>query len=299
MINRTGLGIACALSAAVMYGLVPNAVRGAFNHGVPPIETTFFRTSFVAICFALATVWQGGTLRVPPAAWRSFTAQAVATLGVSVGYLASIQFIPVGLAAIVFFTFPVIILLVAPLAEGHAPGIFRLAVALVAFLGLAIAIGPGFESLDIRGLALAMGASISCVLQFFSGRAISAHMRPQVFGALVHLAIWPFVLAIVLVAGSGTIRMFPGGSATEAGLFFMLAVGVLYVAAYMVHMSALRFAPASAVAPYFNLEPIIATLVAAAFLGERLTLSQYLGGAMVLGALAAPGILAARGIKAP
>ena len=44
---------------------------------------------------------------------------------------------------------------------------------------------------------------------------------------------------------------------------------------------------------------IVATLVAAAFLGERLTFSQYLGGAMVLGALAAPGILAARGIKAP
>ena len=259
MINRTGLGIACALSAAVMYGLVPNAVRGAFNHGVPPIEATFFRTSFVAVCFAIAAVWQGEALRVPPAAWRSFAAQAIATLGVSVGYLASIQFIPVGLAAIVFFTFPVIILLVAPLAEGHAPGLLRLGVALAAFLGLAIAIGPSFESLDIRGLALAMGASASCVLQFFSGRAISAHMKPQVFGALIHLSIWPFVLAIVLFAGSGTIRMFPGGSATGVGLSFMLAVGVLYVGAYMVHMSALRFAPASAVAPYFNLEPIIAT----------------------------------------
>lgn len=142
MINRTGLGIACALSAAVIYGLVPNAVRGAFNHGVPPIEATFFRTFFVAICFAAAVIWQGEVLRVPASAWRSFTGQAVATLGVSVGYLASIQFIPVGLAAIVFFTFPVIILLVAPLAEGHAPGLFRLGVALAAFLGLAIAIGP-------------------------------------------------------------------------------------------------------------------------------------------------------------
>lgn len=299
MIYRTGLGIACALSAAVIYGLVPNAVRGAFNHGVPPIEATFFRTFFVAICFAAAVIWQGEVLRVPASAWRSFTGQAVATLGVSVGYLASIQFIPVGLAAIVFFTFPVIILLVAPLAEGHAPGLFRLGVALAAFLGLAIAIGPSFESLDIRGLALAMGASVSCVLQFFSGRAISAHMKPQVFGALVHIVILPFVLAIVLIAGSGTIRMFPGGTATSTGLLFMLGVGVLYVGAYLVHMSALRFAPASAVAPYFNLEPIIATLVAAAFLGERLALNQYVGGAMVLGALAAPGLLAARGLKTP
>lgn len=124
-------------------------------------------------------------------------------------------------------------------------------------------------------------------------------MKPQVFGALVHIVVLPFVLAIVLIAGSGTIRMFPGGTATSTGLLFMLGVGVLYVGAYLVHMSALRFAPASAVAPYFNLEPIIATLVAAAFLGERLALNQYVGGAMVLGALAAPGLLAARGLKTP
>jgi drug/metabolite transporter (DMT)-like permease len=55
----------------------------------------------------------------------------------------------------------------------------------------------------------------------------------------------------------------------------------------MVHMLSLRFAPASSVAPYFNLEPVVTTAVAAVILGERLQTNQYAGGGLVLAALVA------------
>ena len=76
----------------------------------------------------------------------------------------------------------------------------------------------------------------------------------------------------------------------------MAGVGLLYVVAYLVHMLPLRFAPASAVAPYFNLEPIVATVVAALLLGERMALNQYAGGGMVLAALAAASFVGTRKI---
>jgi drug/metabolite transporter (DMT)-like permease len=41
------------------------------------------------------------------------------------------------------------------------------------------------------------------------------------------------------------------------------------------------------VAPFFNLEPVVTTLIAAVALGERLTPNQYIGGGLVLAALAA------------
>lgn len=53
----------------------------------------------------------------------------------------------------------------------------------------------------------------------------------------------------------------------------------------MVHMLSLRFAPASTVAPFFNLEPVVATLVAVILLGERLQINQYVGGGLILAAL--------------
>ena len=56
MINRAGLGIACALGAASLYGLVPNFVRLAYQNAVPPIESTLFRTLVIAVVFAAIAV---------------------------------------------------------------------------------------------------------------------------------------------------------------------------------------------------------------------------------------------------
>ena len=286
MKNRTGLGIACALGAAAIYGIVPNFTHSAFVNGVPPVETTFFRTALIAVVFAILAVLRGERLTVPRAAMGSFIGQAASTLVISVGYLASVQFIPVGLAVIIFFTFPVIIMLAAPLIEGHSPGLLRTMIAVFAFAGLVTAIGTDFGNLDFRGIALAAAAALFCSVQFFSGRSISRYMTPTVFGALVHAAIWPATLLVALYAGGGTIAFFPGGTANGTGIAYMTEVGGLYVIAYLIHMLSLRFASASIVAPFFNLEPMVATGVAV-FLGERMAVSRYAGGAMVLAALVA------------
>ena len=291
MINRAGWGIGCALGAAALYGLVPNFVRAAYQNGIPPIESTLFRTFVIAIAFAVIAVAQGDRLRVPRDAARSFIGQAVSTFFVSVAYLGSVQFIPVGLAVIIFFLFPVLIMLLAPVVEGRNPGILRILIALMAFCGLAIAVGSSFESLDIRGILLAGLGSAGAALQFFSGRSISRYMTPAAFGSLVHLAILPPILVIALMAGSGTVRFFPGGPATEQGLLFLVGVGAVYIVAYMVQMLSLRFAPASTVAPFFNLEPVVTTAIAALILGERLQINQYAGGGLVLAALMASSLI--------
>jgi drug/metabolite transporter (DMT)-like permease len=287
MINRAGLGIACALGAAALYGMVPNFVRAAYVNGIPPIESTLFRTFVIAFAFAIVAAAQGVRLTVPKGAMPSFAAQAVATFFVSVAYLGSVQFIPVGLAVIIFFLFPVLIMLLAPVVEGRNPGLVRIAIAILAFCGLGIAVGPSFDGLDMRGILLAGLAAAGATLQFFSGRSISRYMTPAAFGSLVHLVILPPILLIALYAGSGTIRLFPGGTATAQGLLFMCGVAAVYVVAYMIHMLSLRFAPASTVAPYFNLEPVVTTAIAAAILGERLQVNQYAGGGLVLAALVA------------
>ena len=287
MINRAGWGIACALGAAALYGLVPNFVRAAYENGIPPIESTLFRTFVIAVVFAVIAVAQGQRLTVPRPAFPSFIGQSVSTFFVSVAYLGSVQFIPVGLAVIIFFLFPVLIMLLAPLVEGRNPGILRVLIAFLAFCGLAIAVGPSFDSLDIRSILLAGLGAAGAALQFFSGRSISRYMAPASFGSLVHLAIFPPILLIALYAGSGTLRFFPGGPGTMEGLMFLSGVGAVYVVAYMVQMLSLRFAPASTVAPFFNLEPVVTTAIAATILGERLQINQYAGGGLVLAALVA------------
>lgn len=294
MINRTRFGIACALGAAALYGLVPIFARGAIGGGIPAIESILVRTFLLAVVFSVIAVAQGEQLTVPKEAIRSFIGQAVATLLVSVAYIGSVQFIPVGLAVTIFYLFPVLIMVLAPIVEGRNPGLLRFITAIVAFIGLAIAVGPSFDDLDIRGILLAALGSAGATLQFFSGRAISRYMTPATFGSLVHIAIMPPILVIALYVSSGSLRFLPGGPTTQTGLLFMCCVALFYITGYMGHMLSLRFARASTVAPFFNLEPVVATVTAAAFLDERLQINQYGGGGLVFAALIASSFLEKR-----
>jgi drug/metabolite transporter (DMT)-like permease len=286
MQNRAGLGIGFALAAAALYGLIPNASRAAFDNGVPAVESTFLRTSIIAIVLAIVAVLRGESFLVPRTGWPSFLLQALSTVAISVCYLAASQYVPVSLAVLIFFTFPVLILLAAPAIEGHRPSLMRFAIALAAFLGLAVAIGPGIDAFDWRGLALAAVASLGAALQFFSGRVLSRHLAPAALASVVHIFIWPVTLAVALTYNGGGINFFPGGVVTNTGYAFLIGLCAIYCVAYAIHMLSLRMAPASVVEPYYNLEPVVTTAVAALVLGERLSLAQYVGGGIILAALA-------------
>ena len=288
--TRPLAGIALALTAACGYGFIPPLARLAFDNGAPAPESTFLRTSLLVVVFAIVTAALGLRVRIPRVALAGLLAQAGSTAVISIAYLASVQFIPVGLAVIIFFTFPVLILVTAPLVERTAFGWGRLAIALMAFAGLVLAIGPSLEALDARGIALATAAAIGGVVQFYSGRALAAHVPPVVFSFIGHLMIWPLTLAVALWWSGGVIAFFPGGGVTAIGYAALFGLATIYVANYFVHMQSLAFAPASLVAPFFNLEPVMTTLVAAALLGERLALNQYAGGGLVLVALILAGL---------
>jgi drug/metabolite transporter (DMT)-like permease len=294
MPQRAAAGIIMALAATLFYGQVPVLARFAYLDGIPAIETILTRTLVVALVFAGIAKARRIPLRLAQGAMPAFGLQVLATIMVSVCYLISLQFIPVSLAVIIFFTFPVIVLLAAPLAEGHAPSAARIGVAALAFAGLAIAIGPDFSSLDLTGMVLASISAFGCALQFFSGRQLARYMHPVAVSSLVHAAALPAVLALAWWLSGGEFKVLNSTTASAAGVAALIGVSVAYVGGYFLHMSSLTAAPASTVVPFFNFEPVMSTVMAGLVLGERLAANQYLGGGIVLVALAVCGIIERR-----
>ena len=293
-VDRARPAILFALSAASLYGLIPSFVRAAYENGVPAVESTLFRTTFIIFALGGFAVLRGERFAVPPAARASFLLQVVATAMISIGYIASLQFIPVGLAVIIFYTSPIIIMVVAPVVEGTRPSLARFATALAGFAGLVVALGFSLAGLDWRGVALAALGAAGYALQFFSGRSLTRHLSPGVMASLVHGAVWPIVLGVVLWQNGGAIRLLDPKGVAVAGYAFLTSVALCYMFAYVIHMLALRYAPASVIAPVFNVEPIVTTGAAAFVLGERLSPHQYVGGVIVLGALAGAALIAQR-----
>ncbi len=288
------IGIIFALLAALSYGCVPTFARLAYEFGAPVLHTVVLRTLIVVVVMGAFAAITRQSFLVPGAARKGLALQLIATAGVSIFYLISVEFIPVALSVIIFFTFPVIILLAAPIIEGSAPNMPRIAIAIGAFVGLAIAAGPQFDTLDIRGIILAFMGSACCALQFFAGRMSSRHMPAAAYASLVHVAVLPVIFITSHFVTGKALVFLPGNGLPWQGYAAAFAMGIGYVTAFFFHMSSLRHAKPSTVAPYFNLEPVIGTMAAMGILGEVPAANHYLGGAIVLAALFACAILEAR-----
>ena len=283
-------GILFALAAGLVYGLAPPFTRLAFVNGVPAMETAFWRICALVLLAGVIAVIMGRRISVPRPARLPLLLMIVSTAVISAGYLGAVQFIPVPLTVIIFYTFPILILLTAPLIEGHRLAISQLLIGFVAFAGLLIAIGPGGGGADWRGIGLAGMAAAGAVMQTFVARPLTSQMNMLHLGLLTHLAVLPIIAAVIVLAGGEFRTLLDPSAIALTGAAALSVVAMSYCAGFSFQMLALRSAPASVVAPYFNIEPLTSVAVAALILAEPPTAREMAGGALVLAALIAAGL---------
>jgi drug/metabolite transporter (DMT)-like permease len=191
-------------------------------------------------------------------------------------YLSSVSFIPVTVAAVVFYTFPMLIVLAEPLLMRTPFRPERLALALLAFGGVICVVGPDFERLDPRGLVLALLASVFAAAQFFAAAKLKqTELIPKLFWA--HVLILP-ATTLILVATGGFL---PPSALLVSPIAVAITMGGFVIGFVMQVMALARAAPGPA-ALAFCAEPVIAVAVAAIVLGERVGALQYLGGGLVI-----------------
>ena len=218
--------------------------------------------------------------RVPKTAWPALACATVALAAQGLGYLGSVAFIPVGLAAVIFFTWPIMIALIDPLLGGPKLKPLDGLAFLIAFAGLALAIGPSLESLDPRGIALALLGAVGLAAFLLFSRKALADTPSMTVTLIANFGAVALCLLAAPIFFNGV--AFPVG---ETGRLAMAAVCGFYTLALLLQFTALKIASAPTIAILFNLEPVISILVAAALLGEVLTTDQYIGGALVVAGL--------------
>jgi drug/metabolite transporter (DMT)-like permease len=227
--------------------------------------------------------------------WRSLPQLAV--LGV-VGaaliqwfYFVAIDRLPVGIAILLEFTGPVLVALWARvvLREQVRPVVWSaLALSLV---GLALVAQVWEDTrLDALGVAAAMAAAACLATFLLLGRRTGGAHDP------VAVTFWMFAFASafwVVVEPPWSIEREPLTRTTSllgaldgvtlpvwAVVLVVIVLGTL--APYALDLAALRHLPAATVGAVGMLEPVVATVVAWAWLGQSLGAAQVVGGLVVL-----------------
>lgn len=281
--ERRGLALALASAAAFGTNIVSAQIAG--QAGLSGSLLVFYRVLLMLLLVGGAALAWRGSLALRRAERQPVLLFGLSTALVGIAYLSSVAFVPVSVAAVVFYTFPVLIVLAEPVLTPAPFRTDRLVVALVAFLGIALVVGPDLHGLDPRGLALAGLASLSAAAQFFAAaRCAQTPTLPKLFWS--HVVILP-VAGLVLLATGGFLP-------PQNFLLAPIAVAITYggyIVGFVFQILALaRVAPGPA-GLAFCAEPVFAVIIAAFVLAERLGPLQYAGCALVIAAIAANVIL--------
>src|SRR5215211_6448763 len=166
--NPSGLsGLLFALAAASLYGVNIVSTRFAALAGISGVTLVFYRVFVMLALAAAAALWRT-PLRIAAGERGTVAVLGIATAALGAAYLSSVAFIPVTVAVVIFYTYPVLIVLASPLVDGSRITGTLVAVVALAAMGVVLVVGPAFQGLDWRGLALAATASVATAVQFFA-----------------------------------------------------------------------------------------------------------------------------------
>jgi len=277
---RVGLGYTFALTAAAFFGIGGIIAKAAFNSGVQPSILAEWRVLFAFLVFVSIFAALRFDLRIQRSDLIWFAVFGVVGLaGVSLIYYEAIKRIPVGVALVIEYTGPVLLLIYARL-RGRVVGQRLWIAAVLAVIGCFFAAGAydaRLRELNAVGLALAAIDAFVFALYFALGERLGrTYATPT-------LLVWGFGFALV---GWSIIRppwLLPWAETSADGYVQIAAVVVIAtVIPFALTLAAVRLIPAARVGLAATLEPAVAAVAAWVALGENLDPLQIAGGVVVL-----------------
>ena len=270
-----GITAALSFSAADVFGKV------VFNDGMDVLSFVTTRGVLTVIFF---WVW----LRVAPPARRHSRRERLVSIGVGImfagnifGLLLAIQLLPLSIAILTYFIYPLLTGLAGAVTGIDRVGWRGLLSALAAFVGLAMMLGARLGDVELLGVAGALVAAVLRVVSLLITRASLGQTDSRLntwYSLLPSAAIF---VAFSFVTQTWNPPQSSLGWAAFVGMSVTSTVSVLTIFVSITRIGAFR------TALIMNLEPLVSTLASVALLGEVLQPVQACGGALMLVALCA------------
>lgn len=285
-----GSGLAFALVSAASFGASGALGRGLLDAGWTAGAATLVRVTIAALVLAVpAAIAMRGRWRLLRRAWGVVVAYGVfAVAGAQLFYFLAVGRLDVGVAILIEYMAPVVVVAWMWARHGHRPGALTLMGALVAIAGMVLLLDlvRGGAAVDAVGVGWALLAMIGASVYFIVGGDTTTGLPPVMlaWGGLVVAAV---VLGIAAAVGlpftvaSATVRLLPFALPWWAAA---LALGVITAAvAYVTGIAAARRLGARLASFVALTEVIAAAALAWMLLGQAPAPVQYAGAALVLG----------------
>ncbi|WP_405495238.1 EamA family transporter [Streptomyces sp. NBC_00096] len=285
--RHAGLGL--ALVSAIAFGGSGVAAKPLIEAGLDPLHMVWLRVAGAALVLSPLAWRHRDLVRRKPLLLAGFGLVAVA--GVQAFYFASLSRIPVGVALLLEYLGPALLLgwirfvQRKPVTRAAAAG------AAVAVVGLAcvVQIWSGL-SLDLLGVLLGLAAACCQAFYFvFADQGSDGDDVPDPMGMIAHgMIVGTLVMTVIARPWQIDWRVLGGDAAVgdlmvPAPVLLGWVVLIATVFAYLTGVVSVRKLSPQVAGVVACLEAVVATVLAWVLLGEHLATWQIVGGALVLG----------------
>lgn len=274
-------GVALLGVAVVAFGLQNNLSKLSYGYGVSVLTLLGVRTWIIV---AALMVWLLAARRrpfMPRSTWPGLIWVGLLFAASAAALLKAIELIPVSLAILAFYVFPIVVgLLSAARGEERLSAVTVGGLA-VAFVGLALALDVSVGGRLAYGLACAGAAALGLAFNIIgSGRLMRA--TSGVVVTFNMMAIAAVALTAALIADGGLFVPHTG----TGWLVFAAASGLAPVSIVSVYL-ALEYVSGTRASMIMNGEPVLTVLFAVLLFGETFSAVQTVGAVLVIGAIVA------------
>ncbi len=256
---------------------------------IPPFLMAALRFLIAGGVLYAVAVRRGDTVGDRPGApqWRATLLMGAALLvGGNGGVILAEQYIPTGVTALLVATSPLWMALLDRVIFGRRLPPLVIVGLIVGFSGVAFLIGaPGPGRLKLVGALLAIAAPISWATGSVFTRHVRLPARPLVAASMEML--WAgliFALAGLATGELGQLHLHTISTGSVVALLYLITFGSLI--GFSAYVWLLRAAPLSLVSTYAYVNPVVAVILGAMFIGEALTLRTLIAGGIILSAVA-------------
>ena len=271
------LGIALALTAASGLGLAVAVSRLAYEGGTNGLTVAMTRGLLLLLGLFVFCCVTRRQLRMPLREHLHCLGLGVLLAMSFYGNVGAVEFIPVGLAALLFFTFPPIVAVIQILVVRESVPLPKMAAIAIAFVGLTTMLGASLSNSHPLGIALALGAAVAAAWNSVWVLRKLRHRDPLVL--TFNMAAVAAILLCVITIGAGQVQ----APSTPTGWLGLVLVVTLQASSIPLYYAAIPRIGALKSAMVTNLQPVVSIVAAFALYQELLSTIQFAGGAMVLG----------------
>jgi len=279
----TRLGFMAIALSSLCFGFLGSMGKFGYALGYTPLSLLTVRFTLATLILWLVALTTGlPKYALPLRLHLWLLVQGVAYAGTALGFFVALQHLSAGLVSILFYIHPLITIVCASLLWRERIGKTVIYSALLAMAGVALVSQDGGVALatSLVGLAWVMLSATSYSAFTLIGQRTTAKQE-----ALVVTTYSITYCALFLVALNPPLYMFDGSLSAEMwliGIFVAIVSSVTAILLYIVGIKAIGAAKAAVASV---LEPLSGLLIASVLLGERLSVSQWLGVVIIVAAV--------------